>query len=99
MLKASHPDDEELREVLSVLPRAIRGSPPREVSVKYRTPVLLATDVLFDELTCGVARAGVGGILIGYFAGVLSDSAVHESCGARCGVVSCALISSIAGTC
>ena len=83
--KAGHADDEELREVLPLLSRAVWESPPREVSVKYSTPVLLATDGAFDELSCGVARAGVGGILIDraahtfcYFAGVLSDAAVHE---------------------
>ena len=80
--EASHAD-EELREVLSLLSRAVRGS-LREVSVKYSGPVL-ATDGASDQIGCGVARAGVGGILIdrsthtfSYFAGVLSDAAVQE---------------------
>ena len=53
--------------------------------MKNSSPVLVATDGASDETSRGVARAGVGGILIDraahtfcYFAGVLSDAAVQE---------------------
>lgn len=72
---------QELREALATLAKAVRLTPPRMIRVSYAKPVLLFSDGAFEVID-GVARAGIGGLILDaatgqyvFFGGILSDAA------------------------